>query len=116
MHSIFGLLLLKFSIEQEITNLKTGTYKLQFSLLGGVASGTADASLQNIYCYVKINDSIVYKLDAKFTSYSDGYKDFVLKNIEYTQGDKIVIGVYVEANEVGSWGDVDDILFNYQNE
>lgn len=106
----------KFSIEQEITNLKTGTYKLQFSLLGGVASGTADASQQNIYCYVKINDSIVYKIDAKFTSYSDGYKDFVLKNIEYTQGDKIVIGVYVEANEVGSWGDVDDILFNYQNE
>ena len=36
-----------------------------------------------------------------------------LEGIEYTEGDKIVVGFYCEANEAGSWGDFDDAMLNY---
>ena len=102
----------KFSVEEEITGLASGTYNYHLHILGGADSKPADASKQNIYMYVKINDEIVYKTDMKFTNYEAGFKRFSIEGIEYTAGDKFVIGFYCEANESGSWGDFDDALLN----
>lgn len=103
----------KFFVEQELTGLETGNYKMQASILGG-ADGTTNNSLQNIYMYVKINGEVAFKKDMKFKSYSEGYQTYLMNDIEYTEGDTIVVGFYVEANQEGSWGGIDDIMFNHQ--
>ena len=102
----------KFSVEQEITGLATGTYMYSLSIIGGADSSPAKADKQNIYMYIKINDEIKYTKDMKFTQFNDGFKTYVLEGIEYTEGEKIVIGFYCEANESGSWGDFDDAMLN----
>ena len=90
-----------FAIEQEINNLKSGTYQYSLYLMGGTASE------QEIYTYVKINDNIVYKQNGSITSYNNWDKP-VISNINYTEGDKIVVGVYIKINDEGAWGLIDD--------
>ncbi len=101
-----------FEVEQEITVERAGIYKYQASFLGGTAA-EPDLSLQNIYIYVKINDKMLYTAPGKITYYNDGYSDAKINNIEIKDGDKIVVGFHVEASQAGSWGDVDDAMFNF---
>ena len=101
-----------FDVEQELTLTQSGTYKYQASILGGSDFSPCSEELQNIYLYVKINDVIAYKKDMKFKGYASGYSDYVLENITYEVGQKIVVGFNVEASERGSWGDIDDCMFN----
>lgn len=63
--------------------------------------------------YVEINGEVKYTKDMKFTNYNNGYALFSIEGIEYTEGDKIVVGFYCEANEAGSWGDFDDAMLNF---
>ena len=101
-----------FELEQELTLSVSGNYKMQASLLGGSDFSPASNDLQNIYMYVKINDVVTYTKDMKFKGYAAGYSDYLLTGIQYTAGQKIVIGFHVEASERGSWGDIDDCMFN----
>ena len=101
-----------FDVEQEVNLTQTGTYKFQASLLGGSDFSPCKEDAQNIYLYVKIDGVIMFTQDMKFKGYSAGYSDYVLKNINYVEGQKCVVGFHVEASEKGSWGDIDDCMLN----
>ena len=94
----------EFTLEQEVTNLKSGAYNFSISTMGG------DCTEYEAYAYVKINGEIVYKDAATFTVY-DEWHTSVISNIEYTEGDKIVVGIYIKANG-GAWGSIDDAMLN----
>ena len=94
----------EFTLEQEILGLKSGVYKFSMSTMGG------DCTDYEAYIYVKINGAIVYKADASFTAY-DEWHTSLIPEFSYTEGDSIVVGIYVKANG-GAWGSIDDAMLN----
>ena len=94
----------EFTLEQEILGLKSGVYKFSMSTMGG------DCTDYEAYIYVKINGEILYKADASFTAY-DEWHTSLIPEFSYTEGDSIVVGIYVKANG-GAWGSVDDAMLN----
>ena len=94
----------EFTVEQQVSGLKSGTYKLSMATMGG------DCTDYEAYIYVKINGEIVHKADAKFTSYNEWHTASI-PEFEYTEGDVIVVGIYVKANG-GAWGKIDDAMLN----
>ena len=104
----------KFSFEQELSNdkLDTGDYTFSISLLGD-ASGQLDESLQNIYMYVLINGEEVTRKNIKFLGYnSKTFKVYTTSEFHYNEGDTLIVGIYCEATQAGSWGDFDDAMLN----
>jgi arabinogalactan endo-1,4-beta-galactosidase len=97
----------EFSLEQEITGLKGGKYKYSISVMGG------DCGDQDVYAYVKINGEIVYKESTQFTVYNE-WHTVTVNNIEYNEGDTIVVGLYVKCagSGNGAWGKIDDAMLN----
>lgn len=94
----------EFTLEQEITGLASGKYKYAISTMGG------DMGEYKAYAYVKINGEIVKKADATFTEWDVWFTtDFI--EIDYTEGDSIVVGIYVKAS-AGAWGSIDDAMLN----
>lgn len=94
----------EFTLEQEIFGLKSGVYKFSMSTMGG------DCTDYESYIYVKINGKILYKADASFTAYGEWHTSLI-PEFSYTEGDSIVVGIYVKANG-GAWGSVDDAMLN----
>ena len=104
----------KFKCEQNVTLEAFGKYKYQLSILGGgVGSAAVAESDQNNIMYVKINDVITYSKPIAFSSYNDGWHDFVLRDIQISEGDKVTVGFEIDCGVAGVWGAVDDCLFNY---
>ncbi len=99
-----------FEVEQTVTVPATGTYKFQISVMGGADTGAADASKQDIYAYVKVNDT-VYQQSGKITSYG-AWADIKITGINYTIGDTIKVGIHVNCSEEKVWGDIDDAMLN----
>lgn len=97
----------EFTLEQEISGLKTGKYNYSISTMGG------DCGSYESYAYVKINGEIVYKADAGFTVYNE-WHTAKITNIEYNEGDTIVVGLYVKCagSGGGAWGKIDDAMLN----
>ena len=97
----------EFTLEQEITGLKGGKYKYGISIMGG------DCGDQDVYAYVKINGEIVYKASAEFTVYNE-WHTVAINDIEYNEGDSIVVGIYVKCGGSGNgaWGKIDDAMLN----
>ena len=95
---------IEFTLEQEISELKSGKYKFSMSTMGG------DCTDYEAYIYVKINGEIVYKADAKFTSYNE-WHTATIPEFEYTEGDSLTVGLYVKANGK-AWGKIDDAMLN----
>ena len=97
----------EFTLEQEVSGLKGGKYNYTISTMGG------DCGTYEAYAYVKINGEIVYKADATFTVYNE-WHTVTIKNIEYNEGDTIVVGLYVKADGAGNgaWGKIDDAMLN----
>ena len=94
----------EFNLEQEITGLGNGKYKFCMSTMGG------DMGDYTAYIYVKINGEIVSRKDATFTAWDEWHTtDFIEFN--YTEGDTVVVGIYVKAAS-GAWGSIDDAMLN----
>lgn len=94
----------EFNLEQEIKDLGSGKYKFCLSTMGG------DMGDYTAYAYVKINGEIIAKADASFTEWDQWHTtDFIEFN--YTEGDSIVVGIYVKAAS-GAWGSIDDVMLN----
>ena len=105
----------KFELTQDVSGLKNGKYKLQASFLGGGSGSDAlKPASQNVYIYIAINGTIVKQVSHTITKYNDGYKDVVLKGVEYSGG-KFTVGIHVEITEAGCWGDIDDVMLNADN-
>lgn len=101
----------EFSLEQEVADLPSGTYKYSISIMGGDGGDT------QIYAYVKINDEIVYRADMEITVYNSWYTA-VIDGIEYAAGDTITVGIYVKCAGAGNgaWGKIDDAMLNSVSE
>ncbi len=95
----------EFTLEQEVKDLKSGLYKYSISVMGG------DGGETEIYAYVKINGEIVHKADTQITVYNE-WHTAVIENIVYTEGDSIVVGIYVKCAGPNAWGKIDDALLN----
>ena len=95
----------EFTLEQEVKDLKSGKYDYAISIMGGSGGET------EIYAYVKINGEIVSREDTQITDYNEWHTASI-KNIEYTEGDTIAVGIYVKCAGPGAWGKIDDALLN----
>ena len=95
----------EFTLEQEIKHLKSGKYKYAISIMGG------DGGTTEIYAYVKINGEIVYRADTQITVYNE-WHTALIEHIEYSEGDTVVVGIYVKCSGPNAWGKIDDALFN----
>ena len=97
----------KFTLEQEIRELTSGTYKYSISIMGG------DCGETEIYAYVKINGQIVATAPLTINGYGN-WDTATIFGVEYTQGDEIVVGIFVQCQGSGNgaWGKIDDAMFN----
>ena len=95
----------EFTLEQEVANLPSGTYRSEISIMGG------DGGATEIYAYVKINGQIVATADTTITVYNE-WHTAVIDTIEYTEGDSIVVGIYVKCAGPNAWGKIDDAKLN----
>ncbi len=95
----------EFTLEQEVTDLKSGMYDYSISIMGG------DGGETEIYAYVKINGEIVYTADTTITVYNEWHTASI-KNIEYAEGDTIAVGLYVKCAGPNAWGKIDDATLN----
>ncbi len=99
----------EFTLEQEVKNLKSGKYNYSISIMGG------DGGETEIYAYVKVGGQIVATGDATITVY-DEWHTANIQEIEYTEGDPIVVGLYVKCAGPNAWGKIDDAMLNLVKE
>ena len=95
----------EFTLEQEVTELKSGNYRYCISIMGG------DGGETDIYAYVKINGETVATASAKITVYNE-WHTAAIENIGYTEGDTLVVGLYVKCAGANAWGKIDDAMLN----
>ena len=95
----------EFTLEQEVKDLKSGKYNYAISIMGG------DGGETEIYAYVKINGQIVARADTQITVYNE-WHTAAIEGIEYSEGDSIVVGIYVKCAGPNAWGKIDDAMLN----
>ena len=95
----------EFTLEQEVQNLPAGSYRYEISVMGGDGGNT------EIYAYVKVNGQIVATADTTITVYNE-WHSAVIDRIEYSEGDSIVVGIYVKCSGPNAWGKIDDAKLN----
>ncbi|MBQ8768597.1 MAG: glycosyl hydrolase 53 family protein [Oscillospiraceae bacterium] len=95
----------EFTLEQAVTDLPAGNYDYSISIMGG------DGGETDIYAYVKINGEIVSKAPTQITVYNE-WHTAEIKDIAYTEGDSIAVGIYVKCAGPNAWGKIDDALLN----
>lgn len=95
----------EFTLEQEVKELKSGTYNYSISIMGG------DGGETEIYAYIKINGEIVAKAETTITVYNE-WHTATISDFEYTEGDTITVGLYVKCDGGGAWGKIDDAMLN----
>ena len=95
----------EFMLEQEVADLPSGSYNYSISIMGG------DGGETDIYAYVKVNGNIVYTADLMITVYNE-WHTATIENIAYTEGDSIIVGIYVKCAGPNAWGKIDDAILN----
>ena len=95
----------EFTLEQKVQNLPAGSYRYEISIMGGDGGNT------EIYAYVKVNGQIVATADTTITVYNE-WHSAVIDRIEYSEGDSIVVGIYVKCSGPNAWGKIDDAKLN----
>ena len=95
----------EFTLEQEVENLPSGAYRYEISIMGGDCGDT------EIYAYVKINGQIVATASTTVTVYNE-WHTAVIDQFECSEGDSIVVGLYVKCNGGNAWGKIDDAMLN----
>ncbi len=98
---------INFDLEQKAENITSGKYKYSISIMGG------DAGETNVYAYVKLNGTIISTEAMVITSYGN-WDTVTIKDIEYNEGDELIVGIHVECQGSGNgaWGKIDDALLN----
>ncbi len=91
----------EFTLEQEVKELKSGLYDYSISIMGG------DGGETEIYAYVKINGETVSTAATQITVYNE-WHTATIAGIDYTEGDSIVVGIYVKCAGPNAWGKIDD--------
>ena len=99
----------EFTLEQDVTELRSGRYDYSISIMGG------DGGETEIYAYVKVNGETVARTDAKITAYNE-WHTATISDIEYTEGDSLTVGIYVSCAGPNAWGKIDDAKLNAATE
>lgn len=94
-----------FAIEQKITDLEAGSYRLSAFAQGGDMEESSDLEL-----YALVNGEEAAAESFMLTSWAD-WKEPVINDIKINAGDTLTIGVRMKCN-TGSWGTVDDFTLN----
>ena len=96
-----------FTLEQEVKDLPTGTYRYSISIMGG------DGGNCEIFAYVKVNGETVLTAPMQITAYGT-WDTGLITGIEYAEGDTICVGISVkcQGSGNGAWGKIDDALLN----
>lgn len=94
-----------FAIEQEITDLEAGSYRLSAFAQGGDMDESSELEL-----YAIVNGEEAAAESFMLTSWAD-WKEPVISDININAGDTLTIGVRMKCN-TGSWGTVDDFTLN----
>ena len=97
----------EFTCEQPVQGLSAGNYQFSISIMGG------DAGEATVYAYVKINGEMVKTAPMTITTYGN-WDTGTISGIAYTEGDALVVGIYVKCSGSGSgaWGKIDDAMLN----
>ncbi len=97
----------EFSLEQDVKDLKEGSYKFSISIMGG------DGGKTEIYAYVKINDEVIAKAPMNITVYNS-WDTGMIDRFKYDGVSDLKVGIYVkcEGDGNGAWGKIDDALLN----
>ena len=95
----------EFTLEQQVEELKAGPYRYEISIMGG------DGGATEIYAYVKVNGEIVATADTTITVY-DEWHTAVIDGIQVSEGDVVVVGLYVKCAGPNAWGKIDDAKLN----
>ena len=95
----------EFTLEQEVADLKAGSYDYAISIMGG------DGGETDIYAYVKLNGELVATADTQITVYNE-WHTAEISGIEYHEGDTLTVGIYVKCAGPNAWGKIDDALLN----
>ena len=97
----------EFTLEQEVTELRSGTYKFAISVMGG------DAGESEVYAYAKIDGETVGTAPMAISGYGS-WDTGLVEGIDYAEGQTLTVGVYVrcagEGN--GAWGKLDGAMLN----
>ena len=99
----------EFTLEQTLTDLKTGRYNYSISIMGG------DGGETDIYAYVKRNGETVATAPLKITVYNE-WHTALIEAVEYTEGDTLTVGIYVKCAGPNAWGKIDDAMLNVLKE
>lgn len=95
-----------FRVEQTISGLAPGLYKLSMTIHGG------DAKNPNMYLYAITNGK-----ELRTETAVDGWRNFknpVIQNIQVTDG-TVIVGAYISCDANG-WGSLDDFILSPMQE
>ncbi|MBD5520827.1 MAG: hypothetical protein HDR03_06315 [Lachnospiraceae bacterium] len=98
---------INFTIEQEVSDLKAGTYTVGGFIQG---NGAASKDLQTLYVTVKSENGS--KTTYESTCSLNGWLNWVnpeIANIKVSDGDTLTVGVEIESTVGGAWGTIDDM-------
>ena len=95
----------EFTLEQTVTGLKAGTYSFSASIMGGDAGDT------DICIYVKRNGETVATAPLQITVYNEWHSASI-GDIACSEGDTLIVGIYVKCAGPNAWGKIDDAMLN----
>ena len=96
-----------FSLEQQVTGLKAGTYKFSISIMGG------DCGETEVYAYALVDGEEIGRAPLEITWYGEWHTGLI-ENIRVEQGQTVTVGISVrcEGKGNGAWGKIDDAMLN----
>ena len=98
----------EFTLEQIVSDLPEGKFKLQVSVMGG------DCGETDIYAYVKIDgQEAARSAQIPITGWNN-WNTGVIPEFTHPAGSEVTVGLYVkcQGSGNGAWGKIDDVLLN----
>ena len=98
----------EFTLEQIVSDLPEGKFKLQVSIMGG------DCGETDIYAYVKIDgQEAARSAQIPITGWNN-WNTGVIPEFTHPAGSEVTVGLYVkcQGSGNGAWGKIDDVLLN----
>ena len=98
----------EFTLEQTITDLPAGKYRLSVPVMGGDCGNT------DIYAYVKIGGEVAARSEQIPVTGWPNWNTGVIPEFIHPEGTEVTVGIYVKCQGAGNgaWGKIDDVLLN----
>ena len=98
----------EFTLEQTVSDLPEGKFKLQASVMGG------DCGETDIYAYVKIDGAEAARSEQIPITGWNNWNTGMIPEFTHPAGSEVTVGIYVKCQGQGNgaWGKIDDVLLN----